>query len=112
MPIVPLRAAAVLLSLSLIFAVAASAGAKPAVRGGVIHACLVTKGGKGAARGTLRIVPGPHSCKARRGERAVAWNLRGPTGAPGAADAAESARPLQLLLGAARGARGATRRAA
>jgi len=56
-------------------------------RGGVIHACLVTKGGKGLARGTLRIVPGPRSCKARRGERAVAWNLRGPAGAPGAAGA-------------------------
>lgn len=73
---------AVVVALILLVALPAASSAKQPVRGGVIHACLSIKGGK--ARGALRIVPGARSCKARRGERAVAWNLTGPAGAPGA----------------------------
>ncbi|HEV7562911.1 MAG TPA: collagen-like protein [Solirubrobacterales bacterium] len=50
--------------------------------GGVIHACLTTKG-KAQVRGKLRVVTAPRNCKVRRGERAIAWNLTGPTGPAG-----------------------------
>jgi hypothetical protein len=53
--------------------------AKPS--NGVMHACLAKKGKK---RGSLRVVSGPSSCKKRRGERYVAWQVRGPAGARGA----------------------------
>ncbi|MBS1879110.1 MAG: hypothetical protein JST31_06320 [Actinobacteria bacterium] len=64
---------------------AAPAAAAPLASGGVIHACILTKGKK-ASRGLLRVVATAKSCRKAKGEKPLAWNLAGPSGpaaAPG-----------------------------
>lgn len=71
-----------------LFTVLFSAGGAEAVQapaaGGVIHACLKTKG-KPALRGTLRVVKSARVCKRKKGEKAIAWSVSGVAGSPGAA---------------------------
>jgi hypothetical protein len=52
------------------------------VQGGVVHACLKTKGTKKTV-GTLRVVNAAKECHRKRGETAIAWNLAGTSGTPG-----------------------------
>jgi Collagen triple helix repeat (20 copies) len=78
-----LRSIAILASvlpivLGLVLAPLASAGNSPRVTGGVIHACMKTKGKK-SQRGTLRIVNSAKQCKKKKGEKALTWGLVGPT---------------------------------
>ncbi|MBS1886685.1 MAG: hypothetical protein JSU06_05795 [Actinobacteria bacterium] len=61
------------------------------MKNGVLHACLLTKGGK-AQRGTIRVVNSAKECRKKKGEQALAWALlgaggtaAGPTGPPGPA---------------------------
>ena len=58
------------------------ASAAPRVQGGVVHACMKTKGTKRSI-GTLRIVTSTKECKRKRGETALSWNLAGTTGTSG-----------------------------
>src|ERR1700749_4144963 len=58
------------------------ASAAPRVQGGVVHACMKTKGTKRTV-GTLRIVTSIKECKRKRGETALSWNLAGATGPSG-----------------------------
>jgi hypothetical protein len=52
------------------------AGAKgPAIKNGVVHACLKTKGKK-SQRGTIHVVNSPKQCK-KKGERPLTWSLVG-----------------------------------
>jgi hypothetical protein len=79
------------LALALVFclAVPSDAALVPA-RGGVIHACLLTKG---EARGTIRVVSSPRGCRRARGERPLDWNASGRSGADGAAGSAGATGP-------------------
>jgi hypothetical protein len=86
-----IRSALALLLAALLLTVSvasAEAGLVPGP-GGVIHACLLTKG-KAQLRGTIRVVASPRKCRRGRGERAIAWNgggATGPTGETGATGA-------------------------
>jgi hypothetical protein len=63
------------------FAPAAGAGIVPS-SGGVIQACLTTKGAP-ATRGSLRVVASARKCRARRGEQPISWSVTGFTGPAG-----------------------------
>lgn len=69
--------------LTVFWSMGTAQAAKSPIAGGVIHACLKTKG-KPAVRGTLRVVKSARACK-KKGEKAIAWNVAGSAGAPGAA---------------------------
>lgn len=95
---------ALLVSLFAWFVPAAGASIVPTA-GGVIHACLTTKGAP-AARGSLRVVAAARQCKARRGERPISWSVTGfagPAGATGPAGADGATGPAGAV-----GATGAT----
>jgi hypothetical protein len=62
--------------------VGTAGAAQSPVSGGVVHACLKAKG-KAQVRGALRVVPSAKGCKKKRGERAIAWNVSGPSGGSG-----------------------------
>jgi hypothetical protein len=64
---------------------AMAAAATPA-GGGVIHACMLTKGKK-ATRGLLRVVPAASACKKRKGEKPLEWSVAGPAGQSGSGGA-------------------------
>ena len=87
---------------------ASSVPAAPLASGGVIHACMLTKGKK-ATRGLLRVVPRASACKQRKGEKPLAWSVAGPAGQAGAAgrDGSGGAAGPQGPPGAT-GARGET----
>lgn len=76
----PSKIAAASLALLLSCFLAGSAAAAPAPAGGVIHACLATKG---KTKGMLRVVRAAGSCKKRRGEKPLAWEVSGPAGEKG-----------------------------
>jgi hypothetical protein len=58
----------------------ANAAAAPIGANGVINACYKAKG-KG--KGTVRVVPAGKKCKAKKGEKPIAWSAAGAAGAPG-----------------------------
>lgn len=61
---------------------APSASAAPVASGGVIHACMLTKGKK-ATRGLLRVVRSAKTCNKRKGEKPLEWSVAGPAGQAG-----------------------------
>lgn len=106
-----LRAMPLVVLSALVFLLCAggsASGAPAPDSSGVLHACVVTKG-KARLRGTVRVVSSPRSCKRRRGERAIAWNVSGTGGAAGPAGPAgqAGAAGTQGVAGL-RGADGAT----
>src|ERR1700749_5045521 len=73
---------ALVLVVALLVAPLASAGTSPRIKGGVIHACMKTKGKK-SQRGTIRVVSSAKQCKKNKGEKPLTWSLVGTTGAQG-----------------------------
>jgi hypothetical protein len=74
---------ACLLLCAVFLAVAATADAVPLAKGGVIHACVLTKGKK-ASRGFVRIVAKAKACKKSKGERPISWSAAATSGVNGA----------------------------
>ena len=74
---VTLFAAAVLLA----GLVGSASAAKVVGKDGKVYACYAVKGGKGKAKGSVRLVSKGMHCK--RGERKVNWSVSGPAGAAG-----------------------------
>ena len=72
-------------------AAAPLASAAPHVHGGVVVACLKTKGSKKTA-GTLRVANSAKECKRKRGETPISWNLAGAT-VPAAGTESKSGSP-------------------
>jgi hypothetical protein len=68
-----IRFAVGLVCVTMCFA-APSALAAPLSSGGVINACVLTKGKK-ATRGLLRVVPSVKKCKQKKGERPLSWTV-------------------------------------
>jgi hypothetical protein len=79
--------------------------ATPGAGGGVIHACMLTKGKK-ATRGLLRVVPAAKSCKKRKGEKPIEWSIAGPSGQAGAQGSGAAGPPGSPGATGAQGARG------
>lgn len=77
-----LTTASVILVLGLVVPALAVAGRGPVARGGIVHACLKTKGKK-SQRGTIRVVASARQCRRAKGERALAWSLLGSGGKQG-----------------------------
>jgi hypothetical protein len=71
-----------LVALGLLVAPLASAATTPSVANGVVHACMKVKG-KAAQKGMIRIVGVTAKCNAKRGWKALDWNVTGPAGAQG-----------------------------
>jgi hypothetical protein len=76
-----LSAAAVLLALiGLTLAARPAAAAAPIGSDGVVHACYKAKG---KPKGALRVVRAGKPCKAKKGEKAIAWTVFGAPGTTG-----------------------------
>ena len=75
-----LSAAAVLFSLFALTLAARPAAAAPIGSDGVVHACYKAKG---KPKGALRVVKPGKKCKAKKGEKAIAWTVFGTPGATG-----------------------------
>ena len=75
-----LSAAAVLLALVGLTLAARPAAAAPIGSDGVVHACYKAKG---KPKGALRVVKPGKRCKAKKGEKAIAWTIFGAPGATG-----------------------------
>jgi hypothetical protein len=101
-----LSTAAVLLALVGLTLAARPAAAAPIGSDGVVHACYKAKG---KPKGALRVVKPGKRCKAKKGEKAIAWTIfgapgtsgsQGDTGAGGATGTnAASQQDLLALLG-------------
>src|ERR1700742_1515711 len=81
-PLIPV----LLVALGLLVAPLASAASAPLTTNGSVHACVKAKG-KPAQRGMLRVVGPNQKCNAKRGWKALNWNVAGPAGAKGEAGA-------------------------
>ncbi|HEX2128757.1 MAG TPA: hypothetical protein VHF58_06025 [Solirubrobacterales bacterium] len=76
-----LSAAAVLFALIALALAARPAAAAPIGSDGVVHACYKAKG---KPKGALRVVKAGKPCKAKKGEKPIAWTIFGAPGATGA----------------------------
>jgi hypothetical protein len=75
-----LSAAAVLFALVGLTLLARPAVAAPIGSNGIVHACYKAKG---KPKGALRVVKSGKKCKARRGEKSIAWSVVGTPGTAG-----------------------------
>jgi hypothetical protein len=75
-----LSAAAVLLALIGLTLTVRPAAAAPIGADGVVHACYKAKG---KPKGALRVVKAGKKCKAKKGEKAIAWTVFGSSGTSG-----------------------------
>ena len=75
-----LSTVAVLLALAGLALAARPAAAAPIGSDGVVHACYKAKG---KPKGALRVVKPGKACKAKKGEKAIAWTVFGSPGTTG-----------------------------
>src|ERR1700712_5408580 len=87
------------------------ASAAPRVQGGVVNACLKTKGSKRTI-GTLRVVASTKECKRKKGETALSWNLAGSSGTSGSGSEGSSGKTGEKGARGEAGAKGETGSAA